>query len=209
MTTTLPHTLAAGTPENVNHVQANDEALRDALDAHIADTTDVHGIDDTSAVSPITVVRKTSDETVNGSTTLQDDGELLLTVAANEVWKFDVYLLLTAAGGATPDWKVGFTGPSASAVYWGSEVVNSGGSATSMWSPEATGNPAGPLKLVTGSLSFASHVVAGTVHGAHLAGIYVGGSNAGTLQFQWAQNTSNASDSKVLTNSCLIATQLA
>lgn len=33
MAVSLPHTLTAGTAENVNHVQANDEALRDGVNA--------------------------------------------------------------------------------------------------------------------------------------------------------------------------------
>lgn len=36
MAISLPHTLAAGTPENVNHVQENDEALRDGINAVLA-----------------------------------------------------------------------------------------------------------------------------------------------------------------------------
>lgn len=32
---TLPHTLTPGTPENVNHVQANDVALRDVLNGNV------------------------------------------------------------------------------------------------------------------------------------------------------------------------------
>lgn len=55
-TVSLPHTLTAGTPENVNDVQANDEALRDAINGQLdgdnltTATRQVLGLSDSSTV---------------------------------------------------------------------------------------------------------------------------------------------------------------
>ena len=52
------------------------------------------------------VIRKSADETVNNSTTLQDDDELLFPIAANEVWYFEFFLLIqSSADMEVADWK--------------------------------------------------------------------------------------------------------
>lgn len=149
----------------------------------------------------LAVVRKASDETVSNSTTLQNDDHLALTVAASEVWEVRLTLLLSAAGTAA-DWKFAFSVPTA---------------ATFNWAPLSHQNAAeiqfGGLLVTTtpGGLITTGTYTHGSMSGAHgvvLHGVYVGGANAGTLQFRWAQNTAIVADSKVLTNSCLIATKL-
>ena len=58
-----------------------------------------------------TTVYKTADETVNNSTTLQDDDHISLSVLANEVWAF--HMVLHSSSDATPDIKVGWSVPPA------------------------------------------------------------------------------------------------
>ena len=153
-----------------------------------------------STASPLfRVVRKTADETVNNSATLQNDDHLLLTVGASDVWLVDMRLMLSATS-TTPDWKFAFTVPAGATFRWGAEDLTTIGG----WVPVAVGTSA-PALSTTGTVTAGS---SGSVHGSHLTGIYVGGGTAGTLQFQWAQNTATVADSKVLTNSCLIATKL-
>lgn len=131
------------------------------------------------------VVRKTADQTVNNSTTLVNDDELLFAVAANEVWVFRVYLLV--ATGGTPDIDFSFSCPSGATVRWclGSDSVREFAAGTEMYW-------AGALTKGFGEL----------------LGIVINGSTAGNLQLQWTQNVANVSDTKVLTDSCIIATQV-
>lgn len=202
-----PYPLAADLPDVPADLQALADALdvdvqtlSDAFDAHAADGTGVHGITDTSLlrtsadVPIIRAVRKTADETVNNSSTLQNDDHLALTVGANEVWQVELTLLLSAAN-TTADWKFGFTGPAASQFRWAPF-------AATRWLGATT-----PAVLHTISDSEGTGSENG-IHGQALLGIYLGGANAGTLQFQWAQNAANLSDSKLLIGSCLIATKL-
>lgn len=137
-------------------------------------------------------VRKTSDETVNNSAALQNDDDLLMALAANEVWAFEAYLIYTTP--ATPDIKFAFTVPAGATLQWGTVAYDS----------------AGVLVQVDVSASGTSKdFVDGTSYSIFIQGVVLNGANAGNLQLQWAQNTMNASNTKVLTGSYLIGHQLA
>lgn len=129
-----------------------------------------------------TIVRKTADETVKNSTTLQNDDELYLPIGANEVWIFRCYFLHYSQG--TPDIKFAWAIPTG---------------ATGLWQTE--NNVATIMSLNT------QMVQAG--QGADTLSSFWGyienGANAGNLQLQWAQNTAHASDTKVLDNSVIQA----
>lgn len=129
-------------------------------------------------------VNKTADETVNNSDTFQNDDELLLAIGANEVWAFELYLLSSSS--AVADYKGKFVGPSGATVY----------------AQFASSNhlPADQTLVGVGR-------VGGVFQKWH--GVIINGATAGNLQFQWAQDAAEASDTKVLAGSCLVATQLA
>lgn len=132
--------------------------------------------------SSIEKVVKTSDETVNNSTTFQDDDELLLSLAANETVYFDAWLRHNT--GSTPDIKFDFTFPSGATFGW---QVASVGSADE----------------IAASGTGASITCSGGDEITILRGYVVNGANAGNIQLQWAQDTANVSDTKVLTSSIL------
>ncbi|MBI4496319.1 MAG: hypothetical protein HY689_00235 [Chloroflexi bacterium] len=141
------------------------------------------------------IVRKTSDETVNNSNTLQNDDELFHALAANEVWEFRCLILRSYTDG-TPDIKVAFTVPTGATLTWRT-VTRAAGSATTDETPVgASGSAASQESIVSPMLMV-------------LEGLVINGANAGNLQLQWAQNTAHASDTKVLANSVLILHQLA
>lgn len=138
-------------------------------------------------LSSIEVVRKTSDETVNNSSTLQDDDELLASLAANETVSFQC--IIHYISGTTPDFKLAFTVPTSATLRWGlagSKFVSGSSSASN-----------------TISSSGGDETVDGTAGNNSLlpSGVVVNSTNAGDLTLQWAQATANASDTKVLTNS--------
>lgn len=134
--------------------------------------------------SSIELVRKSADETVNNSSTLQNDDTLLVSLAANENVHFTMYLRINS--GTTPDFQYAFTVPTAATVghnFWfGTNPVD-----------ETQGSGTPEVVATTGNDQ--SFVVQGFV---------ANGANAGNLQLQWAQSIANASDTKVLANSYLV-----
>src|SRR5687768_10689987 len=61
-------------------------------------------------------VRKSADEIVNNSNTLQDDDALLLAIGASQTMTFAIYVVYDS--GATPDFKCTVTGPAGSVGYF-------------------------------------------------------------------------------------------
>jgi len=147
---------------------------------------------DTPAGGGATIVRKTADEIVNNSTTLQNDDHLLLAVGANEVWSFFAYLKVISQTG-TPDIKFDWSLPT-------------GGVIQSLPHDDiavlAANTPIAPIGAGT---NFTFALPANSERIALVWGLYVGGANAGNVQLQWAQITATAEDTKVLANSFLIA----
>lgn len=147
-----------------------------------------------AAKSHPTIVRKTADEIVNNSDILQDDDELFLAVGANEIWS--VFLYLIATTGVDPDFKFAFTVPVGGSI----SLVTHGDIGSSSQQAVVTERDG----------TIAMHWWGAFTNGVILVwGRYVGGANAGNLQLQWAQNTADVSDTKVLANSFLKCTRIA
>lgn len=136
------------------------------------------------------IVYKSADETVNNSTTLQDDNHLFFPVGANEVWAFIAHIPVNS--GANPDFKFTFTAPAGT----------TGGFANS--------ETAGADMVAFGTTkNFSTNGVALGEIGALITGTAIVGGTAGNIQFQWAQNALEASDTKVLKGAYIIAHRLA
>ncbi len=146
------------------------------------------------------IVRKTADQTVNNSNTLQNDDELFLAIGANEIWELELTLLLKASSGDS-DFKLKFAYPVGCTIRWGSV----GHETTWPWNGVGTGSAPTAIFVETDSAQFGS--MNGET-GLILRAIVVNGANAGDIQLQWAQNTGTAEDNKVLKNSYLIANRL-
>lgn len=140
-----------------------------------------------------TMALKTSDESRNTTTTLTDDSTLVATLSANTNYVFEFEVFFVSA--ATPDFKfaLNFTGTTTRADSWYQYATstNTGSSASQNTGLRDALVPS--QAILTGS---DRHIL--QVRGA----IQVGGSG-GTLSFQWAQNTSNATDTTVLAGSWL------
>jgi len=131
-------------------------------------------------------VYKLGIETVNGSAALQNDDELFLTVEANAKYRFMARILFTS--NTTADFKFGFTYPSgATATYTLLGIASGGASLSAFHQVESSG---GALEGGTGIACL-------------MFGTWAISSTAGVLQLQWAQNTSNASNTQVLAGSFL------
>lgn len=131
------------------------------------------------------IIRKTSDETVNNSTTLQNDDILFWSVGANDVWVFTLYI--RGDSSAIADLKVGWSVPASTVMSW--KDVNTAEAAA---------------ELTAASTDVFDGQGAGTAFTAVIQGVMVVSTTAGTAQLQWAQNTAEASNTKLLTNSYLL-----
>jgi hypothetical protein len=148
---------------------------------------------------PITVVRKTADETVTSSITVQDDDQLVVSVAANGIYLMDAFLLYD--GDTAGDLRVTFTGPTGALMDW---TVN-GASASQ------TGGT-GSIKLARQPLGVEDTVGAsgaGVKAVALPRGLLTVGSTAGSLTLRWAQATSSATATTLFANSWLRVTKIA
>jgi len=143
--------------------------------------------------------RKTADETVNGSASLQNDDHLAIVLAASATYEIDVQLFYSSA--STPDIKFALTFPTGATCSWAPIGYKSDGTnfeaefRTSTWQAAS-----GTSNAVAGT--------AATYDAALIKGIIRVGSTAGTLQVQWAQNTSNGSNTTVKADSSLVARRL-
>jgi hypothetical protein len=142
------------------------------------------------------IIRKTANESVQNNT-LQNDDDLKWTVAANEVWKFKLFLIVSSVN-TTMDMKVGWTYPTGATCYWGSLAANSAGGG-SMFSL-AVGSTQEAVMIESTVPAFGSN---GGRQIVVFEGVWTIGANAGTVQLQWAQNTTNANNLTVETNSHL------
>lgn len=146
--------------------------------------------------SAIIRVYKASDETVNNSTTLQNDDDLTFSIGANEVWAINGALILLTDTNA--DFKFTFDCPSGCDGYFGNDDYPSDVDTSGNISPQRIGY---------------NGFIAGTIFPAevHFGGIYgvlINGANAGTVTLQWAQNTARQIDTTLKAGSYLIATKL-
>ena len=147
-------------------------------------------------------VRKTADESVTSSTTLQNDNHLSAAIGTTGTYKLDVFLLGTSAANAAGDLGVGFIFPTGTMYLAGlgpdvglaSSTVQTG-----QWGVN-TAYTSGSLFQVFG-LSTATVII--WIHGVLVA------TATGTLQLQWAQQASNANASTLKTGSHMVVRQVA
>lgn len=146
---------------------------------------------DGGMVVPV-VVLKTADETVNNSTTLQDDNHLVLAVGASDVWILDVLLGWSRESGGAQQSKYAFTVPVAATI-----IGHPGWSLTA----QSAATDITSAQTLTGTMG------TGTTW-LHFTALYVGGANAGNIQLQWAQNTAEGFNHYLKANSRIIAVKL-
>lgn len=146
-------------------------------------------INDVEARIPL-LIRKTADESINTSTTFQNDNELTAAVEANSTYWCHLHLQTSSA--VTPDFKYQFSKPAgATTPAWNAVYFTTAAALTASISGDA---------LSTGGF------------GADLpieAWGYLITTNAGQFTLQWAQNTSDAGSTIVRAGSALILMKIA
>jgi len=145
----------------------------------------------------LTSIHKTADQIVNNSNVLVNDTHLLFPVGANEVWSVFLYcrVLTTAAA----DFKYAFAVPAGGSLpftanhlfmTWGGAFLNN---------------------ILSREFAVQQQpAVQATVDWVLLVwGVYIGGANAGNVQFQWSQQAAEATNTTVYKDSYIIARQIA
>lgn len=140
-----------------------------------------------TGVTKVEAIRKATTETVNNSTALQDDNELTIAIAANETIYFDMTIAFNSS--TVADFKLDIAGPAGVAGQW-IYVTGSANSTDSPWNP--LGGSGAPVNGL------------GTDKSIIVRGIARNGATAGNVRLQWAQNTAEVSDTKVLADSFVI-----
>lgn len=148
-----------------------------------------------------TIVRKTANETVTSSTTLQNDDHLFFAIAANEIWTFECTIFYNADADA-PDLLVAFTAPTGATIRYG----GIGASLTTAPSAATDVDFSSVGAVAPTTLEFGASAGDGTLF---LKGIVVNGANAGNVQLQWAQKVSDVNPTRLLTNSFITAHKVA
>lgn len=151
---------------------------------------------DQNNFQPITTI-KAADESVTSSTTLQNDDELSATIPAVGTYVFDLFIYATSAANAAGDIKIGFTFPTGSLRFSGigpDVGLASGSVQAGQWFVH--------LSAASGTSAINFGLSTATV-GIRIHGLFVA-SATGTLQVQWAQDSSNANASTVKAGSHLV-----
>ncbi|WP_435610674.1 hypothetical protein [Streptomyces sp. C10-9-1] len=147
------------------------------------------------------VAAKTATESVTSSTTMQDDDELFVHVAANATYIVDMLLIHASATAA--DIRVGWTVPAGASFNWAGQGATNTTSTSSFVVPDT--NMAG--RIASETLVFGGGASSATR--ADLSGTLITAGTAGTLQFQWAQNASDATATQVRLGSWLSVRRVA
>jgi len=140
------------------------------------------------------VLRKTLDESVTSSTTLQNDDDFTFSIGANEVWVVQLYLFTTGVdtGGLKHDWLFSAGGSYAFGnITW---IQHNAGGAISSSSGKETS---------VGVVQDASSST--VVKGAIVTALLKNGSSAGTVTWRWAQHVSNGTATTIQADSAMIA----
>lgn len=154
---------------------------------------------------PITKVLGADVGPIAASTTLQDVTGLGVAIGASatEMWLVKYWLLVDAANAAM-DAKFGFTFPAAATGKWG--TMSSAPTATASWVTTATTSTPAVLANLSNIVNVGTPI---GINGVPLMAIVFGGGAAGTLQLQFAQNTSDAGNLKIDRGSVVEAIKLA
>ena len=127
-------------------------------------------------------VLKESNESVTGSTTLQDDNHLSFSVASGEQWYFNFDVVFTTNSNATPDIRLAVNSSAATTTCtYGVESISH------------AGNLAGGQATTCNTAVVVATTATGTKH-ANVSGTVRGMTGSGTVVLRWAQGTSDGTN---------------
>ncbi|HEY6171190.1 MAG TPA: hypothetical protein VIX80_02920, partial [Candidatus Kapabacteria bacterium] len=138
------------------------------------------------AIGSIIYKYKTADESVTNSATIQDDDHLSFNVNANETWELSGEIQVDNASNNI-DIKVAFQLPTSAFMrIYVTGIQDAGGNAIQGNGLLSASNTSKTIQINGGVSTLTS-----------FRGIFITGSNAGTVKFRWSQGVSNASTTVV------------
>lgn len=141
----------------------------------------------------ILFARKTADETIASTTTLQDDNDLFVSVEANAIYHVIVSLKELSQPG--DDFKTGWTGPAG--YGFNGEARGPSGAAAALTDLVAADVGTGSHGIQFGGIASFNLPV-------RIEGILTTSGTAGTFRLQWAQFSSSASGTTVKAGSFMV-----
>jgi hypothetical protein len=165
-----------------------------------AATMNAHIRDNFNAINGF--VRKTADESVTSSATLQNDDHLLYTIGATGTYIAELCLFGTSAANAAGDLQFGFSFPTGT-LHFGMQGLDT----TLASSFDGTLRSTGVLSATSGTSNLTAGLSTSTIFIRVYAELIA--TATGTLQFMWAQQASNASASTLKSGSWMRVTQVA
>ena len=156
------------------------------------------GIVDVTDFPRMRFIKKAATESVTSSTTLQNDDDFVVTLAANQIYKISLHVVAT--GAAAGDIKIAWAVTSTVTAKTNRHSDGPGTSTTD------SGNSA--AQRASGAHGLTTSVTYGTdgTNGSKIVEDFLidGGASGGTLTMQWAQNTSSGTATTVNSNSFLL-----
>lgn len=148
---------------------------------------------------PLTAI-KASDTSRTSTTTIADDPDLVIAVAANASYRFWAYINYQGAATGSGDLKWSFSVPASATGRYQSLSVNTAGTL----SPLLIGPTWTMASVNSAGTNGASNAMSLTMHGT----LVVAGT-AGSVTFRWAQNTSSGTSTSVLAQSAMSLDRIA
>lgn len=143
-------------------------------------------------------ITKSSDQSVNNSTTLASDSSLQFSLGASESWVFKLHLYVRNSDSAGPDWKAAILGPTGSTCSVQQYGFESSGTA---FPQSVSTDCTTPATLANTNINADN----GLGYDVLIQGILTTTGTGGTFNFQFAQNTATAVDLTVKAGSFLEA----
>jgi len=161
---------------------------------HVFNVGDVLAAADVNTwLAPLAGV-KSANQVISSQTTLINDADMRIAVAANSLYDFHVHLRYASPTGG--DWKSSMTVPAGASAKFNRIGINASGTFTG-------GADVDDTQTVTSQGAGAA-----TPQQADFFGWLVTAGTAGNLIFQWAQNTSNAGNTTLYQYSFLTARRI-
>jgi hypothetical protein len=148
------------------------------------------------AVAPLAAY-KSADQSITSSAVLTNDSALFVSVLASATYYFKMYIKYEGGTQGSADMKIGWAVPTGTTMSYERLALNTSGAADVGTPTDQSGTP-----------TFGSNG-AGNSRTLVAEGTVLTSTTAGTLQFKWAQGTSNGTATIVHAGSALVLWQIA